>query len=461
MMLLDLDDRAAAIEAVHAATALFTVAPIVDSLLDRIGWPQQSGRLLDPCAGDGSFLVRALARLETPVNDLSSLDRLSGWELHPLARACARDSVAQVLVARGWTEAVADRGASMMIAEGDFLMQSHIAPGTFRFIAGNPPYLRYGHLPDYFKALFDSNVPESARGDMLHAFLLHCASILPENGVIAFVSADRWLFNSTASKLRESLGDLVGISHVARLDPETSFYRPKYRRKGTPPRIHPVEIVLTPHARNVRPIGQPPLSPDDGEPMTPATGKTLDSVASVRIAPWLGPNGIFVVAADKMLELGEGVTAIPAVDTDDIDSGTGQLAEPKRFALVTKKSEEPSGLLRDHLLSQRAILPKKCKNYWSPPEPINLDLDKPSFLIPRIAKHIRVIDLPAGVLPINHNLQVVSSDAMPAATLRRILTCQESQDWIARNAPRLENGYYSITTTLLRSMPLPSWAISD
>jgi hypothetical protein len=54
-------DLSAAIEALHAATALYTAEPVVDVLLDRIGRPDRDGRLVDPSAGDGMFMVRALS----------------------------------------------------------------------------------------------------------------------------------------------------------------------------------------------------------------------------------------------------------------------------------------------------------------------------------------------------------------------------------------------------------------
>lgn len=71
------------------------------------------------------------------------------------------------------------------------------------------------------------------------------------------------------------------------------------------------------------------------------------------------------------------------------------------------------------------------------------------------AKCLRAIPLPAGVLPINHNLSVIScSSKYDLSCLRERLTCDRSQDWIQRHAARLENGYLSITTTLLRELPV-------
>jgi len=80
--------RSVAVEELHAATALYTVSQVVDALLDRLNWPACGGRLLDPSAGDGSFLLQALKRLDA--RDPKSIARVTGWEIHPGAVASAR-----------------------------------------------------------------------------------------------------------------------------------------------------------------------------------------------------------------------------------------------------------------------------------------------------------------------------------------------------------------------------------
>lgn len=456
-MQLAFEPRAEAVEALHAATALYTVGPIVDALLDRVGWPERTGRLLDPCTGDGSFIVRALSRIDTPPGDVEAVHRVRGWEIHPVAVRHAREAVAALLTDRGWAADAAGAVVAEIITEGDFIADAAIADGEFSVIAGNPPYLRYGHLPDVFKELYDQIVAEHARGDILHSFLDRCVNVLPADGVIVFVSADRWLFNQTTAKLRETLGQRVGLEHVARLDPTTSFYRPKYRRAGSPPRIHPVEIVLTPQARLIRPLTAGAICPDDGSILSATAVPTLADIASVRIAPWLGPEGIFVIEETAAAKL-TGASMVPAVDTDDIPPDEDVLGTPTRRAIVTTRAEKPTGSVQAHLWRSRHLLPAKCKgkHYWMPPETITLDLSRPSILVPRIARRLRVVHLPAGVLPINHNLQVVNAaDGVPLERVAEILSCEETQAWIRRHAPRLENGFLSITTTLLRRLPLP------
>ena len=61
---LGLDQRGLDIAAIHHGTGIYTMPPEIDALLDRLGWPWQGTRLLDPGAGNGGFLVAALRRLD-------------------------------------------------------------------------------------------------------------------------------------------------------------------------------------------------------------------------------------------------------------------------------------------------------------------------------------------------------------------------------------------------------------
>lgn len=444
--------RATAIEAVHSATAIYTSTHVVDALLDRLDWPGGGGRLLDPAAGDGAFLLRALARVDFKPGD--SLP-VQGWEIHAGAASEARARIAEHLMARGWSNADALRVAHATVLEKDFLTDGP-APGEYRVIAANPPYLRFGRLPEYFKRLYGDCLPRYVRADLLHAFLARCCELMPPNGVIGMVCSDRFLFNANATELRQRMGQHAGIVHLARIDSTTSFYHPKDRRRGTPPRIHPVELVMRPAAASLHAITGAAISPDELGRIEVAPHRTLGEVAHVRIAPWLGPFGVFVVDAQGAARL-PGAHLVPAVDTDDIDPHTDELHEPNRWAIRTTRDEIPTGALHRHLKSGRRRMPKRAlvQPYWLPPELINLSLDRPSLLVPRIARRLRAVALPAGVLPINHNLSIVQSrDDVSLADLRDILLSPESHAWIQRNAPRLESGYFSITTRLLRRLPV-------
>lgn len=401
------------------------------------------------------FLVRAINMLELPVDDLEALKRVRGWEIHPSAVEAGRDRIVSHLLSRGWTVGYANRAARQVLSHGDFLIQGPRKP-KFRYVAGNPPYIRFGRLPEAFKQLYSAHLCDASKGDLLHAFLMRCSEVMTDDGVIGFVTSDRWLLNSTAAALRVELGTRIGIEHLSRLDVQTSFYRPKERRKGTPPRIHPVEVVLRPAAHSRIVLDKNPISPEGSLDRDQGCPK-LEDIATVRLAPWLGPANIFVVDSHRAESLPQD-QLVPAVDTDDVDPQTDELAHPQRYAIRTTRGIMPPKSILDHLDREMHRMPKRGirKTAWLPPEKVFEDLSEPAILIPRIGRRIRAIRLPPGVLPINHNLYVVQAHPdISLDQIQTILLSDDTHNWLIRNAPRLENGYYDIRSSLIRRIPAP------
>lgn len=448
--------RDAAIDELHAATALYTQDPIVVQLLGQIAWPAGGGTLLDTSCGDGAFLGRALERLletHADVSDAELCALLEGWEIHFFAASEARTRLRRVLIDHGRDVSSADALALQMIRCGDFLTEGP-RRGQYQAVVGNPPYLRMLNVPEPLRGEYEHLLPDYAQADLLHSFLDRCAAILARDGELAMVTADRWLFNESAARVREVVGQHFGLASVTRLNADSAFYRPKLRRAGTPPRIHPVAVVLKNRAEHVQPIGRAPIYPDErraGVEVAPA--HVLNDVAEVRLAPWLGTPGIFLIDAAVSAQWPVGTT-VPAIDTDDIQGGV--LTSPRRCAVVTRPEEPPASDVLAHLDRE---LPRMCARgrsaiRWIPPEPFHrFDLSQPSLLVPRIAKTLKPVRVPAGVLPVNHNLSIVRAGSMTLDELEALLNGQAANDWIAHRAARLENGYRSITTRLLRALP--------
>jgi tRNA1(Val) A37 N6-methylase TrmN6 len=440
-------------DALHSATALYTREAVVDTILDLARWPECGGRLLDPGAGEGAFVLAALRRLRPVRNEVTAVaSRVQAWEIHPHAANAARERITGTLLAMGWDRGHADAAASAIVIEGDLLTSTY--PGPFSLIAGNPPYLRFGHLPPRFKSAYTRTVPGYARGDLLHAFLDRCTAMLGPNGRLALITADRWLFNAGAEVLRERIGATLGVAAVQRLDPTSAFFRPKRRRAGSPPRVHPVLVLLTPADTATRQLGRAPIYPDAREQARPDV-TVLGDVAKVKLAPWLGPHGVFTLDAAQAVGL-PGTALVPCVDTDDIVGDV--VRKPSRFALRTDREVEPHEAVLAHLLANHSRLPPRARRVplWRSPEPWGeLPLDYDAILVPRIARELRPVRLPARVLPINHNLTIVAPKGCDLDAIIDELRSQACQTWIQERAPRLENGYHSITTRLLRQLPMP------
>ncbi len=460
-MELDLFERTqmdVAIDQLHAATAFYTAEPVVDQLLDLIAWPGGGRRLLDPASGDGAFLSLALQRLlsaDPCCADAAVVSQIHGFEIHYFAAAESRQRLAKILVDHGRSAGVAAALAASMVTHGDFLLEGARSP-TWDCIVGNPPFLRYSHLPTVLREEYERTLPDHSQGDMLHSFIARCALTLRDGGEIALVTSDRWLFTQSAADLRAFIGQRLGLHHVARLDCTSAFYRPKSRRTGQPPRIHPVAVILRESSACATAITSAPIYPE-ADDAAYAGHRTLASLATVRLAPWLGKHGLFVV--DLATADAAGIPRsmlVPAVDTDNMRGGV--FSEPTKYAIRTTREEEPPAAVLAHLDANMHLLARtklRKTHRWLPPETFErVDLTQPCLVIPRIANGLRPVRVPAGILPLDHGITIVSAGDATLDELENALMRPEAEAWVRSRAPRLENSYFSLTTTLLRELPL-------
>lgn len=448
------DARTAAVDALHAATAIYTCDPVVEQLLDCVAWPKADRHLVDSSCGDGAFLVLALERLLAAQPELGAgevLARISGWEIHPFAADQARRRVAAVLAAHGWERSAAARLSHQVVRCGDFLTEGPQEP-AYDVVVGNPPYLRFLNVPQPLRADYERELPGYAQADLLHGFLDRCARVLRADGELAMVTADRWLLNQGAAGVREAIGRRFRLAQLRRLDAASSFYRPKLRRAGSPPRVHPCAVVL--HPSRGTPITAAPIYPGAGLEVARAA-QVLGDVAHVRLGPWLGTPGIFLVDAQQAAALPRSAL-IPAVDVDDIEDGV--IRHPTRFALRTSPDETPPEEVLAHLareMRRMSARGRRSRVPWLPPEPFHrMDTDQPSLLVPRIARSLVPVRVPAGVLAVNHHLSIVPRDGLAGLdAIAAALASPQADEWFRTVTAPLEGGFRAVTARALRTLP--------
>lgn len=446
--------RMQAVDELHSATNVYTEDFVIDQLLEHIDWPSDSKRLIDTSCGAGGVIARALTKaLSQRAFDDNVLPRvIEGWELHPAACAQAQSRVAAVLIAFGRTSAAASRLALQIIHNRDFLTEAPTEP-QYDFVIGNPPYLRAANVPQLLRDEYANHVPKYAAADLAHAFLDRSHRTLREGGKIGVVVADRVLLNSSAGALREALGATLGIEHVKRLDAASAFYRPKTRRKGSAARVHPLLLIMSEDGELA--LSKDPVYPGVDE--TPYKGlPTLEKLAEVRIGPWMGTDGIFLVTAAQAAASNIPREAlVHAVDIEDIDGD--RIRPAARFAIRTRPETPPCAAIMAHLdATMHLMAPGGMRGvYWTPPETFhNRDLSQVSLLVPRIAKSPRAIWLPPQTLAINHNVSIISGDLDLLNRIEKALRGELAARWLNDHAPGIEGGYRTINTRLLRKMPI-------
>lgn len=443
------EQRLADIEAIHIGTAVYTAAAEIEALLDRLGWPERVETLLDPGAGNAGFIVAALGRLRLPVDDAAgAIRRVKGYEFHPGAVKEAREAVYAHFIGRGWSPLVAHAASQAIIEERDFLLDP-VPSAWATAIAANPPYWRFANLPPSYRVQYACAVAPHARADLLYAYLQRSADVIAPEGTIGLITADRWLFNAGSSELRARLGKRYKVVDIQRLDASSAFYRPKSRQRGTPPRVHPVCLVLSPAGQG-RSLGREPFLI---EALADFEGVPLTNVAQVQLAPWLGPDGIFVVQSTQDLPA---ESLVPVVDAEGI-TASGELRPVRRWAIVTSASTPDERILA-HLEAALGRMPNRGRRGtpWLPPESFSgrLPLSADAVLIPRIARRLRPVRLPAGHLPNDHNLIVISQ--LDPLRLIHILEDESVQAQAEVLAPRIDGGYRSYSATLLRQLVIPT-----
>lgn len=446
--------RIEAIDALHNATNFYTVDSVVEQVLDHMAWPHDFGRMVDPSCGAGAFVAVALARaLAARVFEDDQIPHhLEGWEIHGFAAEQARARVSSVLISFGRSPAAAAQLAKRIIHNKDFLTEAPTV-ATWNYCCSNPPYLRLANIPQLLRDEYASYVSKYASADLAHSFLDRAARTLCAGGKIGVVVADRILINSTAGALRESLGASLGIEHVERLDSESTFYKPKQRRKGTPARVHPLLLVLSPSG--AVPLTKEPIYPGVDE--TQYAGiPTLGEIAQVKLGPWLGTENVFTVTPEQAIASGlPAEVLVRAVDIDDIEGD--ELGPIKRYAIRTHPDQRPCDAVMKHLDATMHLMAEGGKKgtFWCPPERFHSrDLSQVTLMVPRIARTPKGIWIPPQTLPINHNLSVISGDKQLLIKIERALRSDLAIKWLQEHAPRIEGGFFTLDTTLLRKMPI-------
>lgn len=453
--------RTAAIDILHSVTSLYTAGPVVERILDRLNWKPSDGCLADVSAGDGIFLGAALNRLlasSKPTDD-EIVARLQGYEIHTSAAAQARGRIEAILVTNGRSTIAARSVAERIVHNRDFLTDGPEAP-SFSWIVGNPPFIRLLNVPEILRDDYVARVPKYATGDLLYAFLDRITKTLISGGELCMVSNDRWLFAKGAATLRRVIGERTAtdgsklmLQHVERLSAKSSFYRPKHRVKGTPPRISPVVVHLGFGAG--RQLTEEPIYPGV-EPEQYAHLPKLGEIATVTLSAWLGPDGIFLLTPEEAVRSEIPTThLIPTVDARDVVDGI--LQQPTRYALLVTPDETPPHQVLAHL---ERTMPRMCeggrrKIPWMPPESVhNRDLSKPALMILRITNTAVPVRLPAGILPNDHHLTITCKNDQDLERIERALKGELATKWLAAHGSMLENGYFQVSAPILRQLPI-------
>jgi len=211
---------------------VYTKEWVVDLILDLAGYvPEEdlaARYAIEPSAGEGAFLLPMMRRL------LDSVERhgrsisearhaLHAYELDEHAAGQVIDLAVQELRRRGIDARTARSIGAGWVTVGDYLLLSR-KDRRADFVIGNPPYIRYDHLPEGSFAAYRRIYPTMVgRCDIYVGFIEAGLRQLSEGGALAFICADRWMRSAYGVELRRLVAQLFSMEVIIEMHDAPAF----------------------------------------------------------------------------------------------------------------------------------------------------------------------------------------------------------------------------------------------
>ena len=161
-----------------------TPQPLIDIILDEIGF-DGVGTIMEPSFGDGNFLVSIVKRMiDKGITDFSNV---YGIEKDRTLYDTAIKRLNEVVgYDYDWKNL---RCADTLSVYTDYI-------GKFDYVVGNPPFVRIHNMNDEYRKIRHSFDFTSGMTDLYIIFYDIGLSMLNENGVLGYVSANSFLNNT-------------------------------------------------------------------------------------------------------------------------------------------------------------------------------------------------------------------------------------------------------------------------
>jgi methylase of polypeptide subunit release factors len=212
--------------------AVFTKEWVVDLMLDLSDYREHHDlsmlRLLEPSCGDGAFLMRIVQRLSNSLHAhgrklTDARDAIRAYDLQGSNVQAARERIAELLVAEGWTQV--DDTVAHWIRQADYLLAADGA--DFDLVVGNPPYVRAQEIREERRERYLRLWSTMTMGtDIFVGFIEKGLRSLKPGGRLCFIVADRWQHNAYGRKLRKLVSTQYAVDAMFELHGVDAFAAP-------------------------------------------------------------------------------------------------------------------------------------------------------------------------------------------------------------------------------------------
>jgi hypothetical protein len=489
---------------------VYTKRWVVEFLLDLCGYRAETNLVdllaIEPCAGDGAFIVPMIGRLVASCRQLSRplsdcKKSLKAFELDDKSAERTRRIAALALEKHGVELSVAEDLASAWIQTGDYLTDAVELEADI--VIGNPPYVRLEDIPDETADLYRDAYPTMrGRADLYVAFFEAALRSLRPNGVCAFICADRWMRNQYGAELRELITSAFAVDVVIEMHNADPFQEEvdAYPAVTVIRRSGQGRAVIASLDSQAEHTGSTELyaairAASLGDPVPPICGLQTAAIDTWFNAgdPWpcRSPSQLALLrrieerfpALEAQAKVGIGV----ATGNDDVFvTKDATLVEPTRLLKLALAKDIADGavkwsghflvdpwngdglvplkdypLLQSYLVSHAKALKRRhtaAKNtdgWYRTIDRVNHDLTLTRKLFIADIKNVLAPVLDRGETYPHHNLYHIQSDDWDLEVLGGLLMSAISQFFVEAYGVRMRGGYLRFQAQYLRRIRVP------
>lgn len=491
---------------------VYTKPWVVDLILDLMGYdsgaPLHQRLLIEPSAGDGSFLLAIAERLiasckKHGVPYADSRFNVVAFELDAASVTTARKALVERLHDLGVKSGDASLLADSWVRQGDYLLDSEHFLGKADYVVGNPPYIRLEDLDQggaTYRAAYSTMV---GRADIYVAFYEAALRQLKPEGLCGFICADRWMLNQYGAALRQLITAGYSVDTVIRMHQADAFEEEV--------NAYPAVTVLRRGAQGPAVVGN--LDPqakwiENGDlaalfKSTIETGVAISraGVQASLLPGWFSADEPWpLIAPEKLALLQRLEREFPTLEATGTTVGIGvatgadrvfittdaQLVEADRLLPLAMACDLQGAKLawsghylvdpwngrglvdlteypklaaylerhRSHL-QRRHIGQKNPRNWYRTIDRVNHDLtSKPKLYLPDIKNRIAPVLDPGNTYP-HHNLYFVAPHGWDAEVLGGILLSNVAQFFVEAYSVRMRGGWLRFQAQYLRRIRVP------
>ncbi|MBB2896691.1 Eco57I restriction-modification methylase domain-containing protein [Pseudomonas sp. AS2.8] len=458
--------------------------------------------ILEPSCGEGEFtteIIRRLISLPSQRPSLADLkDRLFAIDLVSASVDIAKRKASHVLQDYGYTLSEISTLLENWFHVGDFLLSNFSK--SFRYIVGNPPYVRVENIPRRLLAEYRKRfLTMTDRADLYIAFYERALSLLEPEGSLSFICTDRWTKNTYGRSLRALISDCYSLKlyvdlyevdafessvmtypaitqisrssesetilvHSTKFDQRESMEiwnavsgleTSLVTRKGVVNSYQPWLLGGADEIELVRRI-------EHGFPSLEAAG------CNVYIGAATGANSVYIVNRDDV-DI-EDSRLLPLITASEIKNG--KIDWRKRY-LINTYSEHGLVSLSDYpkmakylnahkdKLSARHVAKMDRRNWYKTIDRVYEErFRRPKLLIPDISSD-PVVVYDSGRFYPNNSIYYLCSEEWDLHALKVIMLSSIARLFINTYSTKIANGYLRFQAQHLRKIRIPRWSDID